>query len=477
MDVLEWALLTVIILVALATACHALFYKRDPRAALGWIAVCLLFPLLGPVLYVLFGVNRVRTRAKKLGHRWQFFIYVGYERPEDEDPALFSSLEVPEEVKAIARISDAVTRRPLVAGNSVELLHNGEQVYPAMLETIEGAKRSLFLSTYIFETNETGLQFIDALARAAGRGTDVRVSIDGIGELYSIPRAGSLLERRGVRVARFLPLSLIPPDLYINLRNHRKILVADGAIGFIGGMNIGDRHLAERVENRSRVVDVHFRLAGPVVTQIEHVFLEDWGFSTGEYTGQSQASAIGTGSSICRAVVDGPNEDLGKLSTILVGAVSAARKRISIMTPYFLPSRDLIAALQSAALRGVEVTILLPAKNNLPFVHWATRNMLWELLERGIRVFYQPPPFLHTKLFVVDAQYALIGSANIDPRSLRLNFELAVEVFDAQFAKILIEHIQSSIERSLEVSLEDLDSRRLPVRFRDALAWLFSPYL
>jgi len=476
MNVLHWALLTVIILVALATACHALLYKRDPRAALGWIAVCLLYPLLGPVLYVLFGVNRVRTRAKKLGQRWQFFIYVGYERPEDEDAALLSSLDVPEEVKAIARISDAVTRRPLVGGNRIELLHNGEQVYPAMLETIEGAKRSLFLSTYIFETNNTGQRFIDALARAASRGVDVRVSIDGIGELYSMPRAGTLLERRGVRVARFLPLSLIPPELHINLRNHRKILVADGTIGFVGGMNIGDRHLAERVENPSRVVDAHFRLAGPVVTQIEHVFLEDWGFSTGEHT-VPHASAIGTGSMICRASVDGPNEDLDKLSTILVGAVSAARQRISIMTPYFLPPRELIAALQSAALRGVEVTILLPAKNNLPFVHWATRNMLWELLERGIRVFYQPPPFVHTKLFVVDDQYVLIGSANIDPRSLRLNFELAVEVFNTEFAKILIEHIQRSIERSLEVSLKYLDSRQLPLRVRDALAWLFSPYL
>jgi cardiolipin synthase len=477
MNVLQWAVLTLIILVALATACHALLYKRDPRAALGWIAVCLLYPLLGPVLYVLFGVNRVRTRAKKLGQRRQFFLYVGYERPEDEDAEVLSSLDVPEEVKTIARISDAVTRRPLVGGNMIEFLHNGEQVYPAMLEAIEHVERTLFLSTYIFETNETGLRFIDALARAAGRGTDVRVSIDGIGELYSMPRAGTLLKRQGVRAARFLPLSLIPPELHINLRNHRKILVADGAIGFIGGMNIGDRHLAERVENPSRVVDVHFRLAGPVVTQIEQVFLEDWGFSTGEHTVPSQASAIGTGSMICRVIVDGPNEDLDKLSTILVGAVSAARQRISIVTPYFLPSRELIAALQAAAMRGVEVTILLPAKNNLPFVHWATRNMLWELLEWGIRVFYQPPPFVHTKLFVVDDQYALIGSSNIDPRSLRLNFELAVEVFNTEFAKILKEHIQRSIERSLEVSLKYLDSRQLPVRVRDALAWLFSPYL
>jgi cardiolipin synthase len=345
MDVLNWVALTLIISVAIATASHALLYKRDPRSALGWMAVCLVYPLLGPALYVLFGVNRVRTRAKKLEHRWQFFVYAGYERHKDEDAAVLSSLDVPEEVKPIARISGAITRRPLVGGNRIELLHNGEQVYPAMLEAIEHAECTLFLSTYIFETNETGHRFIDALARAAGRGVDVRVMIDGVGQWYSIPRAGTLLKRRGVRVARFLPPRLIPPELHINLRNHRKITVADGTIGFIGGMNIGDRHLAERIENPSRVVDAHFRVTGPVVTQIEHVFLEDWGFSTGEHAEPSQSSVDENNSMICRVIVDGPNEDLDKLSTIMVGAVSAARRRISIMTPYFLPSRELIAAL------------------------------------------------------------------------------------------------------------------------------------
>jgi cardiolipin synthase len=135
MNVLQWVLLIVIILVALATACHALLYKRDPRAALGWIAVCLLYPLVGPILYFLFGINRVRTRAKKLHRHWQFPIYIGYERPENEDVAVASNLDVPREVKAIARISDAITRRSLVGGNTIELLHNGEQVYPAMLDS------------------------------------------------------------------------------------------------------------------------------------------------------------------------------------------------------------------------------------------------------------------------------------------------------------------------------------------------------
>ena len=477
MQALYWTLATLFILIATAAAGHALLYKRDPRASLGWIAVCLLYPLVGPILYFLFGINRIRTRAKKLHRHWQFPIYIGYERPENEDAAMVSSLDVPKEVEAIARISDAITRRSLIGGNTIELLHNGEQVYPAMLDAIQDSKYSLFLSTYIFETNDTGRQFIDALVLAAGRGVDVRVILDGIGEWYSIPRAGTMLKKKGIRVTRFLPPRIFPPTLHINLRNHRKILVADGCIGFIGGMNIGDRHLAKRFENPSRVVDAHLRLAGPIVTQIEHIFLEDWGFCAGEGISPPKPRAVSSGNTICRTIVDGPNEDLDRLSTIMVSAVSAAQSHISIMTPYFLPSRELIAALQAAVLRGVEITVILPSKNNLPFVDWAMRNMLWELLVWGARVFYQPPPFVHTKLFVVDNHYAQVGSANIDPRSLRLNFELAVEVFDRGFVEILTAHIQKCRKQSTEVSLKDCDSRSLPVKIRDALAWLFSPYL
>ena len=309
------------------------------------------------------------------------------------------------------------------------------------------------------------------------RGVDVRIMIDGIGELYSIRRAGDLLKKQGVQMARFLPPKLFPPSFHINLRNHRKILVADGRIDFVGGMNIGDRHLADRLDNPSRIIDVHFRLSGPVVTQIEHVFLEDWSFATGEQTVPPPVSFAHTDGAICRAIVNGPNEDLDKLTTIMVGAVSFARERIWIMTPYFLPSRELASALQTAALRGVEVIVILPSKNNFPLVNWATTNMLWELLQRGVRVYFEPPPFVHTKLFLVDTYYAIIGSANIDPRSFRLNFELVVEVFDEPFAQLIAEHIKKTRRRSREVSLEDVKGRPLLIRTRDALAWLFSPYL
>lgn len=463
---------------SLASAEHALLYKRDPRAALGWIAVSLLFPLVGPFLYFLFGINRVQTRAKKIDERWPFRIYRLNYPYETGEEFKVSGLEVPREFADIARISDGVTRRPLLGGNRFDLLQNGGEAYPAMINAIENAEHSIFLTTYIFETKGIGRRFIEALGDAFKRGVDVRVILDGVGEWYSIPKAGSLLRKLGIPVGRFLPPRMFPPAFHINLRNHRKILIADNRIGFVGGMNIRDRHLIKQDEDSAKkVADLHFRLTGPLVSQIEGVFLEDWAFCTGSEPETPRVVFEEAGPAICRAIVDGPNEDLDKLARILVGAVTSARQRIMIMTPYFLPPRELVSAIQTAALRGVEVSIILPLKNNLPFVHWATRNILWEFLQWGVQVCYHPPPFVHTKLFLIDDYYALIGSANIDPRSLRLNFELAVEVYDRTFSRLVSAHVQEARRRSKEVSLDELDGRPLGIKTRDALSWLFSPYL
>ncbi len=477
MNLLKWMLIVIHIPAALTAAAHALLYKRDPRAAWGWIGTCLFVPIAGPLFYFLFGINRIQTRAHKLEQKSPFRINIGYERPEDGKEDVCLSILTAPQYSEIAHISEAVTRRPLVDGNYIEPLHNGEAAYPAMIAAIENAQRALYLSTYIFDTDNTGRQFIDALVHASERGVDVRVMLDGFGELYSTPRARTLLKKGGVRIARFLPPRLIPPMLYFNLRNHRKILVTDGHTGFVGGMNIGDRHLVNVQENSERVVDLHFRLRGPIVSQIEQVFLEDWRFTTGEKTVPSASAEEGAGEAICRTIVDGPNEDLDKLASILLGAISAARERILIMTPYFLPSREMIAALQTAALRGLEVAVVLPGKNNLPFVQWATSNMLWEVLQKGIRVYYQLPPFVHTKLFIADDYYVQIGSANISPRSLRLNFEVAVEIYHQPTAALLTSHVFENIKRSREMTLEKIDARPLTIRTRDAIAWLFSPYL
>ena len=247
-------------------------------------------------------------------------------------------------------------------------------------------------------------------------------------------------------------------------------------------MNIGDHHVTNK-RGQIPVADMHFRLTGPVVAQLEQIFISDWHFSTRESIPQAATAALDNSTESqphnawARAISDGPDDELGKIELIIQSAVSAAQDSVRIMTPYFLPQRNLIAALKSAALRGVRVDIVLPSKSNLRYVDWATRNLLWELLKWGVRVWYQPPPFAHTKLFVVDGNYVHIGSANIDPRSLRLNFEIAVEVYDDAFGAELVRHIDSIIAKSRPVTLQEVDGRSLPVRLRDSVAWLFSPYL
>lgn len=461
---------------AISAAIHAMLYKRDSRAALGWITICLFIPFIGPLFYYMFGINRIQTQARKLASLHQFRLRVGYERGTRGGKVITTVDEHTLPLQRFVQISDHVASRPLVAGNTVDILQNGEQAYPEMLAAINNASSRVFLVSYLFESDAVGEAIVEALISAHRRGVEVRVIVDGIGELYSWPRMSRVLHRAGVPVARFLPPKLLPPTISINLRNHRKILAVDSDHGFTGGMNIGVRHLAESMSGKA-TTDLHFHLRGAVVGQLEDVFIEDWRFVTGEELAASELTAKSSGKIYCRCITDGPNEDLDKISLVLMGAISAARHEIFIVTPYFLPSREMIASLQSAALRGVTVTIILPQNSNLPFVDWATRNLLWELLLHGVRVYYQPPPFSHAKLFIVDGIYAQIGSANMDPRSLRLNFELNMEVIGSECVDRLVEYSRYRHSRSSEITLQEIDQRGLLTRLRDATCWLFSPYL
>jgi cardiolipin synthase len=450
--------LTIIGIAAAASASlHALWNKRRPQSAFGWIAVCFTLPLAGPLLYCLFGVNRVQTRARKL--------MTGF--PEPECPTEYVGTP-PQQLRPLARLGFAVSGWPLTGGNRVEMLHEPTATFDAMLAAIERASEYVYFSTYIFDGGPLGRRFASALAAAAERGADVRVLIDGVGEWYSWQHASRLFRGTRVKFARFLPPRLWPPTIRVNLRNHRKILVVDGLEAFTGGINGPET---------DRIVDLHFRVAGPVVTQIETVFLRDWHFVTADVSAPPRPVPQPAGGALCRAVTNGPEATLDRLTALLTGAIGSARQRIAIMTPYFVPPRELVAPLQAAALAGVDVAVILPERNNLPYVHRATRHLLWELLERGVHVYYQPPPFVHSKLFYVDDYYAQIGSANFDYRSLRLNFELNVEVYDRDTVTALARHFETVRARSRPVTLADVDERSALTKTLDGLAWLFSPYL
>lgn len=442
---------------------HALLTNPDPRSTSAWLLTCWVLPLGGPLLYVLFGVNRVHSRARQL-RAGIVPIRDPAQPPASDD---FSA--------QLTRIGDAVTQWSRVPGNAIEPLENGENAFPRMLSAIAGARQSVWLATYIFETDAVGRKFIDALAAAAARGVEVRVLIDGVGEWYSWPHAVPLLRRAGVRAARFLAPRLLPwPRLAINMRNHRKLLLVDGKVSFLGGMNIGGREVGRGTQRR--MADLHFAVHGPIGAQLARAFAVDWQFAAREELRIAPPSPA-AGTAVCRVITDGPDEDNDKLLYVILGALSVARRQILVMTPYFIPQPELTSALQAAALRGVEVCLVLPARSNLRYVDWASRRWLPPLLARGVRIFLQPSPFSHTKLLVVDGSYAQIGSANMDLRSLRLNFEIAVEIYSPDAVAQLVAYIEAARETSREYTLERARGLPLAVRARNSLFWLLSPYL
>ncbi|HVZ49861.1 MAG TPA: phospholipase D-like domain-containing protein [Gemmatimonadaceae bacterium] len=475
----EWHILAgaLAVLLALLATGHALLYKRESRAVVAWLGFIWLAPVIGGALYFVLGVNRIKRsavllRGAMIRYRSESGTYAC--PPEDlhghlpPDAAHLAPLET-----AVAR----VTGRPLTPGNRIEPLVDGDAAYPAMLAAIASATRSIALSTYIFDRDAVGIEFARALGDAVRRGVAVRVLIDATGSRYSLPSILSTLREEHVPYARHLPA--YPWRLtFLNLRNHRKLLVVDGRVGFTGGMNIRVGHWLSR-RPAHPVRDVQFRVEGPVVAQMQEVFADDWMFTTREaLRGDDWFPMLDSaGATPARAVVDGPDEDIDKLRWAILAALGVARRSVRIVTPYFLPDPSVIAALNVAALRGVQVEIVLPGRSNLPFAHWASAAQWWQVLEHGCRIRLTPPPFDHTKLLVVDDAWTLIGTSNWDPRSFRLNFEFNIECYDRPLAHAIGALIDARVAGARDVTLRDVDGRPLPVRLRDGIARLFTPYL
>jgi cardiolipin synthase len=460
-------------LAALLASIHTLLHKRDSRAATLWLGIIWFLPLFGPILYLAMGVNRIRRRAQSLG------VHKTLNRPVPENLGEPETAGA-EHLRLLARVVGRVVAQPLIPGNQIQPLINGEEAFPAMLAAIESAQKTVSLSTYIFDNDPSGRAFVDALARAVKRKVEVRVLIDAAGTRYSWPPVTWRLRHAKIPHARFLPASLLTPwrVATINLRNHRKLLIVDGKIAFTGGMNI--RHgnvLAD--QPKSPVRDLQFRVEGPVVTQLQESFVNDWAFCTREILKGSEwlPELSEVGEVIARVITDGPDGDFEKARWTLLAALAEAQTSVQIVTPYFLPDPALVSALNLAALRGVRMDIILPAKNNLPFVHWASRAMWWQVLERGCHLWLTPPPFDHSKLMIVDGHWVLFGSANWDARSLRLNFELNVECYGREFAQRMESVIEQKLRPAREVTLAETDGRMFVPRLRDAVARLFSPYL
>jgi cardiolipin synthase len=457
------------LLIAIPLCAHVLLRKDNEPVAVGWIALILLSPFVGSALYWLFGINRIERSARKLRSRAE----VGAR-------ASISATLVPGTAKADPRyfgVTTAVNDLPFLPGNQVVPLVNGDAAYPAMLEAIAGAKQSIILSTYIFDHDATGQNFVTALTSAVRRGVTVRVLIDDVGLRYSKLAIDDDLTKGGVITSRFIPHNLRFIGFF-NLRNHRKIMVADGQVGFIGGMNIRHGNVLGAKPSHP-VQDIHFEVRGPVLDQISALFEEDWEFATGEEIDLPRwpEAVAYPGIVEARLAPAGPDHRVETLQWLILGALAVSQRHARIMTPYFIPNGAIVSALCVCALRGVDVEVLVPAKSNIPVIDWAMAANFEKLVAHGVKIFLGAAPFDHSKLMIVDSRWTLVGSTNWDQRSLRLNFEANLECTDPALAVELERYFAAKKATARQVQLQTIQGLPLWMRLRNNFVRLFSPYL
>ncbi|UOD51562.1 cardiolipin synthase [Orrella daihaiensis] len=469
--------LVVSILASLATAVHAAMTKQDVRAAIGWVAVVILSPLLGATFYLFAGINRVRrarvTQQRRLAQPGRESI--------DRLEVKHLGQAFDDHIKPLKRLGNEVNKNVVLRGNQIEMLVGGDQTYPAMLEAIATARTSIALQSYIFDHDGIGIRIAQALIDAQQRGVKVRVLIDSVGAKYSRPPITRMLQDAGIAVGRFLPTAIGLRLVYANMRSHRKLLVVDGDLALTGGMNIREGFMREFAGD-DVAVDTHFKVSGPVARHLMESFAHDWEFTTGErLEGEAWFASIPTESVVqgvpIRVVLSGPDRAIGRNQSMLLGALSVARNHVRIQSPYFLPEPVLIGALVTAARRGVQVDIVIPANNNLKLVSAAMEAQLDLLLHGGVHVWRANGAFDHSKLMTVDDQWCYVGSSNVDPRSQRLNFELDIEVFDHELARALAKSIDNKINHAKRATLAELANRPFWVRLRNRFIWLASPLL
>ena len=453
---------------AIIVTIDVLLKKSDVRGALGWIGAVWFAPILGSIIYYLFGINRVTRRALKLGrlHEKQASL------PEATTPKAAPNIAL------LSAVSERITHSPLTGGNAFKVLEGGDEAYPEMLAAIRSAKACIAMSSYIFRNDEAGQAFADALIQASRRGVEVRMLLDSVGSGYIYPQILYRMQRGGVKAARFLHTWLPWRMPFLNMRNHRKILVTDGRLAFMGGINVGAENSA-RLSGAQQIRDVHFRIQGPIVRVIMDAFARDWTFTTEEILNQNfwWPELEPEGTACARGLRSGPDADLYRLEMILGAAISLAQRHVRILTPYFLPDPRLQFAIQQAGFRGVKVEIVLPEQSNQQIMQWAMLGHLRFFRHVPATVIITPPPFDHSKLCTIDGEWSLIGSSNWDARSFRLNFEFDLEVTDSTLTEKLDALIDGRIATGKILTPDMLSAEPLWKILLNAACRLLLPYL
>lgn len=468
----DWVLLAAD-LVAIATIPSVLLRRRGrPMAALSWILALLAIPVGGVVAWWLLGrthlhrpVRKRRRTRKKLEPP-----PASGAPPAPEIPAVLREV-LPFALHGDRRHTEGVF--PPARVRDVRVYGHGGEAFAAIEAAIAAARTEIRALYYIWQPGDTGRRIAEQLAAKARSGVKVRILVDEVGSRPFLRKLAPQLRAAGVEVAGFLPASFRPWAPTFNFRNHRKLLLVDGRVAFAGGINIGREY--ERDWQ-----DQCLRLSGPVLPHLDEVFQEDWVFATNRSLDDlpaDPAAADDCGSALCAVIASGPDRDAPRVHDAYFLAIAQARRRVWLTSPYFVPNTSVLDAIRSAALRGVDVRILTPRKNDVRLVALASRSYHEALLRAGVRLFEYQPRFLHTKNLIVDDELAVTGSANVDVRSFRLNFELACFLVSPEVNATLATLFEADLAKSHEIDAAEV-ARRGPIqRCLESGANLLSPLL
>lgn len=531
-----WWLSAFIALLDLVVIARAISRGQGVENTMAWVMAILALPLVGSLAYLALASPSIArtTRRKRLRNQplrsaassrdWTAMGGAGSARGQldglcapDASPAL------------VLRMASALTGLDSWSSNDVTLLVDAEDAVGEMAAALRAARRTIWVEFYIIKNDSTGARFLDLLTEQAGKGIEVRLLYDRLGSIGIDAQRLEALRAAGGRVETFLPLNPLRRRWAINLRNHRKLIVVDGEIGFTGGMNVGDEYSGRIGARLTRQVkgqiqrsigsvraatrhepapthtaapgeatplapgaagagakgggaakafrDTHLKLCGPAVVDLAQIFAEDWSFATEEELPLPPAPAPRAGGEVVSIVPSGPDQELNATGLVYFAGVATARQRVWLTSAYFVPDHAMIAALLSAALRGVDVRVLVPQKSDVALVDAAARSNFLALLRGGVRIFQYQPSVLHAKTMIVDGAWGMVGSANVDVRSFKLNFELGALVLGPRFAERMESRFKRDLEQSREVTVKELEERSFRERLRDGAARLVSPLL
>jgi len=488
-----WVLITTVLhtMVFIGVCMHALKRRRNASATILWMFVAWSFPVIGPLLYLAFGIDRVPDKGLRTRTANQMMMSQRNAKHAAEDPFVSWHFDFS---TRISDIEDTYCRKlnrsidplnpdhPLLNGNTVMPLASGDEAYPLMLESIRSAKSHIHLQSFIIHRDATGRQFLEELRKKSEEGVQVRLLFDRFGSTHAY-LGGMFRKYRGLpnfHICGWTQANPLKRQFQLNLRNHRKNLVVDGHVAFFGGVNIASENITNG--GKKAIRDYHFKVEGPLVHELQFSFLRDWYFMTREPIDRLLNTThfpkmLSIGSARARLIDSGPSAPPDLATETFFNAITMAQKQILIVTPYFVPTNDILRALRSAAHRGVDVRLIVPEQNNHLYAGMASKALFEELLIAGVRIYQRKPPFIHAKAMVIDSSVALVGTANLDVRSLELNYETIALFDDANAIDTLKLLLHEDMDNSKEIDLNEWMFRPATQKLFENLCSLMTPVL